>query len=83
MTDQDAAGGSAEDATDEPAVDRMCSARGCHQPARFDLAWNNPKIHTPERRKHWLACPDHRDQLVTFLDTRGFLREVNQLTAES
>jgi hypothetical protein len=65
-----------------PEADRICSARGCQQPASFDLAWNNPKIHTPDRRKHWLACPDHHDRLVSFLNTRGFLREVNQLSTE-
>ena len=38
--------------------------------------WNNPKVHTPERRKVWLACDDHRAHLVTFLEARSFLREV-------
>ena len=54
----------------------ICSAKDCRQPAAYDLQWNNPKIHTPERRKHWLACPDHRDSLSAFLSARGFLREV-------
>jgi len=54
----------------------ICSAKDCRQPAAYDLQWNNPKIHTPERRKHWLACPDHRDSLSAFLSARGFLRDV-------
>ncbi len=54
----------------------VCSAKGCRAPATFDLQWNNPKIHTPDRRKHWLACPEHRDSLSSFLSARGFLREV-------
>ena len=57
----------------------VCSARGCRQPAAYDLGWNNPKIHPPERRKHWLACAEHRDGLSTFLSARGFLREVDPL----
>ena len=27
--------------------------------ARWVLAWNNPKLHTPDRRKTWLACDTH------------------------
>ena len=57
----------------------VCSARGCPATAGFDLRWNNPKIHTPDRRKHWLACPDHRESLSAFLSARGFLREVEEL----
>jgi hypothetical protein len=53
-----------------------CSAKGCHEPAVWALVWNNPKLHTPERRKSWLACAEHREQLTAFLGARGFLREV-------
>lgn len=53
----------------------VCSAKGCRQPATWDLRWNNPRIHAQDRRKHWLACPDHREQLHGFLASRGFLRE--------
>lgn len=53
-----------------------CSARGCTSDALWALQWNNPKIHTPERRKTWTACDTHRDSLSAFLDARGFLREV-------
>jgi hypothetical protein len=58
-----------------------CSAKGCRQRAEFDLQWNNPRIHTEDRRKHWLACPEHRDSLGGFLSARGFLREVVEVTA--
>lgn len=57
----------------------VCSARGCRQPASYDLQWNNPKIHAEERRKHWLACDDHRESLAQFLSARGFLKEVRPL----
>ncbi|WP_213455864.1 hypothetical protein [Rhizomonospora bruguierae] len=54
----------------------ICSAKGCRAPAAWALRWNNPKLHPPERRKVWLACPGHRESLGAFLSTRGFLREV-------
>jgi hypothetical protein len=59
----------------------LCSARGCRRPARYDLQWNNPKIHAADRRKHWLACEVHRDDLDGFLSARGFLRETIGLSA--
>lgn len=54
----------------------ICSAKGCSQPAAWSLLWNNPKIHTPERRKTWLACENHRESLSSFLAARKFLRDV-------
>ena len=42
----------------------------------WDLQWNNSKIHTPDRRKVWTACAEHRDALVEFLTRRDFLRDV-------
>jgi hypothetical protein len=65
-----------------PEEDLTCSARGCQQPATFDLRWNNPKIHATERRKHWLACDEHRDSLSRFLAVRNFLREVEPLSSD-
>lgn len=53
----------------------ICSGKGCRAPATTALKWNNPKLHDPERRKTWLACPDHEESLAEFLDIRGFLRE--------
>lgn len=60
----------------EPPSDLVCSARGCRHHADFGLLWNNPSLHTPERRKTWLACEEHREHLSQFLGARGFLREV-------
>jgi hypothetical protein len=54
----------------------ICSAKGCQDAATWDLQWNNPKIHTPERRKVWLACEAHRASLSDFLGSRGFLKDV-------
>lgn len=59
----------------------LCSAKGCGSPAVWQLLWNNPKLHTPERRKTWLACNEHRESLGQFLEARGFLREVEPLSA--
>ena len=57
-----------------------CSAKGCSAPAEFELRWNNPKLHTPERRKVWLACAEHRTTLGEFLGARGFLRETQPVS---
>ena len=53
----------------------VCSARGCRAPAAWELRWNNPRLHEPQRRKVWLACDDHRAGLADFLTARSFLRE--------
>lgn len=52
----------------------VCSARGCRAEATWGLLWNNPRLHTPERRKVWLACEEHRPHLEQFLGARDFLR---------
>lgn len=57
-------------------MDPVCSAKGCQNPAQWALLWNNPKLHTPDRRKSWLACEDHRESLGDFLNARSFLRDV-------
>ena len=38
----------------------VCSAKGCRAAATWVLAWNNPKLHTPDRRKTWTACDEHK-----------------------
>ncbi|MEV6579298.1 hypothetical protein AB0M92_14225 [Streptomyces sp. NPDC051582] len=64
-------------AADAPAP--SCSAKGCREAAVWVLAWNNPKLHAPERRKTWLACEEHREHLSQFLGVRGFLKDVVKL----
>jgi hypothetical protein len=59
----------------------VCSAKDCTRPAAWALLWNNPKLHTPDRRKSWLACDQHRDSLADFLRARRFLRDVERLEA--
>ena len=56
-----------------------CSRKGCRQDAEFRLLWNNPKIHTPERRKTWLACAEHRQWLESYLKDRLLYKETRPL----
>jgi len=58
-----------------PLGERVCSSRGCRREGVIALRWNNPKLHSPERRKTWLACAEHTAALADFLTVRGFLRE--------
>jgi hypothetical protein len=60
-----------------------CSAKRCRNAAVWQLRWNNPRLHTPDRRKTWLACEEHRESLSTFLGARGFLRETIPLEADT
>ena len=74
----DLAGGGAAPAE---AVAPMCSRKACRSGAAWQLLWNNPKIHTPERRKIWLACGEHRAWLEDYLQTRGLWKETVALSA--
>jgi hypothetical protein len=58
------------------SVSDICSAKGCQLPAVWALRWNNPRLHTPDRRKVWLACEEHKGSLSDFLGARGFLKDV-------
>jgi len=58
-----------------PEGELICSAKGCRAPAAWGLLWNNPKLHTPERRKVWLACDEHREHLEQFLASRSFWKQ--------
>lgn len=59
-----------------------CSAAGCTRDAEFRVNWRNPRIHTPERVKVWLACTEHRDTLADYLRTRSFPVQVTPLDVE-
>jgi hypothetical protein len=75
----DLAAGASTDAL-EP-MPPLCSRKGCRAPADWQLLWNNPKIHTPERRKIWLACGAHRQWLEDYLRTRGLWKETAGMDA--
>ncbi|MEO5982827.1 MAG: hypothetical protein ABIQ13_10975 [Pedococcus sp.] len=53
----------------------VCSAKACRATATWAHLWNNPTLHTTDRRKVWLACEDHKTSLEQFLSVRGFLVE--------
>ena len=63
---------------DEPDA-AICSAKGCRNAAVWALVWNNPKVHTPDREKIWVACDEHKESLSRFLSVRSFLRRVDPL----
>lgn len=65
--------------TDAP----ICSARGCREDATWSVIWNNPKIHTPDREKVWVACSEHRDSLSEFLRIRSMFIRVDPLLKTS
>ncbi len=52
----------------------QCSRAGCSADATNKLIWANPKIHTDGRTKTWLACNEHLQFLIDYLETRGFLQ---------
>lgn len=57
----------------------ICSAKGCRDEAGWAVVWNNPKVHTPEREKVWVACDQHRQSLADYLAARSFLKRVEPL----
>ena len=57
----------------------QCSAKGCRVPAQWQLRWNNPKLHTPDREKVWLACDEHVETHRSYLGMRSMLRYVEPL----
>jgi hypothetical protein len=50
----------------------QCSRAGCRLTAEWNVNWRNPRLHTADRVKVWLACPEHRDFLHDYLASRGF-----------
>lgn len=59
----------------DPGIEE-CSRAGCREAASWRVEWRNPKIHTAERRKVWLACVEHLEFLREFLAARDFPLEV-------
>jgi hypothetical protein len=57
---------------DQDAPASVCSRAGCHAPATAQIVWRNPRIHTPDRRKIWLACDEHTAFLHDYLAARDF-----------
>lgn len=57
-----------DDAAEEP----ICSRAGCRNRATRQVVWRNPRIHSADRRKIWLACDEHVDYLHDYLADRQF-----------
>lgn len=66
--------------TDE-AID--CSRAGCRSRAVWAIRWRNPRIHTADRRKTWVACDEHVGYLREFLRARDFPVEVAALAGDA
>ncbi|WP_258062248.1 hypothetical protein [Arthrobacter sp. B0490] len=58
-----------------PAGGPVCSRKGCRDDAAWQLLWNNPRIHTPERRKAWASCPGHVAWFEDYLRDRGLWKQ--------
>ena len=54
-----------------PSSER-CSRAGCTEAAAWNVNWRNPRIHTEDRVKIWLACDEHVEYLRDYLATRDF-----------
>lgn len=64
-------------------TDPQCSRAGCRQVATWRIDWRNPRIHTGDRRKTWLACDEHIAYLRDYLSSRGFPVQTGALTGEA
>ena len=50
----------------------QCARAGCTEDAAWQVNWRNPRIHSADRIKVWVACNEHVEFLRDYLDTRGF-----------
>ncbi|MDO8384142.1 MAG: hypothetical protein Q7T17_14330 [Microbacterium sp.] len=60
-----------------------CSRAGCRTDASWQVIWRNPRIHTADRRKVWLACDEHAEYLRDYLAARDFPVELALFTPQS
>lgn len=64
---------------DDDELPPTCSRAGCGNAAAWRVNWRNPRIHTADRVKVWLACDEHRAFLADYLTSRSFPVVVTQL----
>lgn len=55
-----------------------CARASCRAAATHHIVWRNPRIHSADRRKIWLACDEHVGFLSEYLRTRDFPVEVHE-----
>ncbi len=60
-----------------------CSRANCRETAVWRIEWRNPKIHSEDRVKVWLACEEHVEFLREFLAAREFPLRVVALAGVS
>lgn len=60
-----------------------CSRAECRAAASWRIDWRNPRIHTGERHKTWVACDEHVGYLRGFLAARDFPVDVAPLAVEA
>lgn len=60
-----------------------CSRAGCRSLASWNIKWRNPRIHSEDRVKIWLACDEHREFLYEYLSSRGFPVDYDKWVEES
>jgi hypothetical protein len=65
-------GTAGEGARDEAGDAAICSRAGCRNTATTTVNWRNPRIHSPDRVKVWLACDEHSAYLRDYLAARDF-----------
>jgi hypothetical protein len=58
--------------SDEGELSQQCSRAGCRNAATTTVNWRNPRIHSLDRVKVWLACDEHSDYLHDYLAARDF-----------
>lgn len=63
-----------------PLDSATCSRADCRAPALWRIDWRNPRIHTEDRVKTWLACEEHVEYLREFLSARDFPLAVRPLS---
>lgn len=59
-----------------------CSRAGCRAQAEWAIQWRNPRIHSADRRKTWVACGEHVGYLRDFLRARDFPVTVAALSGD-
>ncbi len=65
-----------EDPMTDPDEPTSARPRAARRPPTWELLWNNPKLHTPDRRKIWLACDEHRAVALRLPRRAQFLKDV-------
>jgi hypothetical protein len=58
--------------SDENVPTPTCSRAGCSGTATTTVNWRNPRIHSMDRVKVWLACDEHAGYLRDYLAARDF-----------